>query len=214
MKILIEANVKNKKNLENTSGLILSLKDYSVQSSITYTLEEIKEIVKTNPTLEIFINLNKNFFNDEIENLKDLFILKYIDCEIGYETEWLFEQKLTLKANIVIPEYKDRIQALKTAKNKLFNLSNIKTQDNANNTYNNGEQVTKQVILPLNEESAEPNSVTTATPTINSDERSATRVEDLRPADLKIQIDEIERTRKFLMDKLLGEFKNLFMGVY
>ena len=42
MKILIEANVKNKKNLENTSGLILSLKDYSVQSSITYTLEEIK----------------------------------------------------------------------------------------------------------------------------------------------------------------------------
>ena len=154
-----------------------------------------------------------DIFN-EIENLKDLFILKYIDCEIGYETEWLFEQKLILKANIVIPEYKDRIQALKTAENKLFNLANIKTQDNANNTYNNGEQVTKQVVLPLNEESAEPNSVTTATPTINSDERSATRVEDLRPADLKIQIDEIERTRKFLMDKLLGEFKNLFMGVY
>ena len=74
MKILIEANVKNKKNLENTSGLILSLKDYSVQSSITYTLEEIKEIVKTNPTLEIFINLNKNFFNDEIENLKEVLL--------------------------------------------------------------------------------------------------------------------------------------------
>ena len=96
----------------------------------------------------------------------------------------------------------------------MFNLANIKTQDNANNTYNNGEQVTKQVILPLNEESAEPNSVTTATPTINSEERSVTRVEDLRPADLKMQIDELERTRKFLMDKLLGEFKNLFMGVY
>lgn len=74
MKILIEANVKNKKNLENTSGLILSLKDYSVQSSITYTLEEIKEIVKTNPTLEIFINLNKNFFNDEIETLKEVLL--------------------------------------------------------------------------------------------------------------------------------------------
>ena len=74
MKILIEANVKNKKNLENTSGLILSLKDYSVQSSITYTLEEIKEIVKTNPTLEIFINLNKNFFNDEIFALRDKLI--------------------------------------------------------------------------------------------------------------------------------------------
>ena len=35
-----------------------------------------------------------DIFN-EIESLKDLFILKYIDCEIGYETEWLFEQKRT-----------------------------------------------------------------------------------------------------------------------
>ena len=60
---------------------------------------------------------------DEIENLKDLFILKYIDCEIGYETEWLFEQKLILKANIVIPEYKDRIQALKTA--ELYPLQTV-----------------------------------------------------------------------------------------
>lgn len=154
-----------------------------------------------------------DIFND-IENLKDLFILKYIDCEIGYETEWLFEQKLILKANIVIPEYKDRINALKTAKNKLFNLTSIKTQDNANNTYNNGEQVTKQVILPLNEETAEPNSVTTATPTINSDIRNLTRTEELRPNEIKLQIDEIEKTSQFLMNKLLGEFKNLFMGVY
>ena len=151
---------------------------------------------------------------NEIDNFKDLFILKYIDCEIGYETEWLFEQKLILKSNIVIPEYKDRIDALKTAENKLFNLTSIKTQDSANNTYNNGEQVTKQVILPLNEESGEPNSVTTATPTINSDERNLTRIEDLRPNDLKLQIDELEKTKQFLMDKLLGEFKNLFMGVY
>lgn len=154
-----------------------------------------------------------DIFN-EIENLKDLFILKYIDCEIGYETEWLFERKLILKANIVIPEYKDRINALKTAKNKLFNLTSIKTQDNANNTYNNGEQVTKQVILPLNEETAEPNSVTTATPTINSDIRNLTRTEELRPNEIKLQIDEIEKTSQFLMNKLLGEFKNLFMGVY
>lgn len=154
-----------------------------------------------------------DIFN-EIENLKDLFILKYIDCEIGYETEWLFEQKLILKANIVIPEYKDHINALKTAKNKLFNLTSVKTQDNATNTYNNGEQVTKQVILPLNEETAEPNSVTTATPTINSDVRNLTRTEELRPNEIKLQIDEIEKTSQFLMNKLLGEFKNLFMGVY
>ena len=71
MKILVEGNAQNKKLLSATDGLILSLQDYSVQSSKTYTLSEIKEIVKNNPSLEIFVNLNKNFFNPEIENLKE-----------------------------------------------------------------------------------------------------------------------------------------------
>ena len=70
MKILVEGNIENKELIKNTDGLILSLKDYSVQSSMTYTLEEIKEIAKNNLSLEIFVNLNKNFFNNDIENLK------------------------------------------------------------------------------------------------------------------------------------------------
>lgn len=70
MKILVEGNIKNKELLKNTDGLILSLKDYSVQSSTTYTLEEIKEITTNNSSLEIFVNVNKNFFNNDIEDLK------------------------------------------------------------------------------------------------------------------------------------------------
>lgn len=105
MKILIEANVKNKKLLENTSGLILSLKDYSVQSSITYTLEEIKEVVRANPSLEIFVNLNKNFFNAEIESLKEvLLILDSLNIKgiFFYDLALLqLKKELNLKTDLV-----------------------------------------------------------------------------------------------------------------
>lgn len=74
MKILVEGNVENKNILKNTDGLILSLKDYSAQSSKTYTLEEIKDIIKKNPSLEIFVNINKNFFNNDINNLKEILL--------------------------------------------------------------------------------------------------------------------------------------------
>ena len=72
MKILIEQSTKNTDLSKYTDGLILSLKNYSSQSYLTYTFEEIEQIIKDNPDKEIFINLNKNFFNDEIESLKEI----------------------------------------------------------------------------------------------------------------------------------------------
>ena len=74
MKILIEESTKNTDLSKYTDGLILSLKNYSSQSYLTYTFEEIEQIIKDNPDKEIFINLNKNFFNDEIESLKEILL--------------------------------------------------------------------------------------------------------------------------------------------
>ena len=74
MKILIEQSTKNTDLSKYTDGLILSLKNYSSQSYLTYTFEEIEQIIKNNPDKEIFINLNKNFFNDEIESLKEILL--------------------------------------------------------------------------------------------------------------------------------------------
>lgn len=74
MKILIEQSTKNTDLSKYTDGLILSLKNYSSQSYLTYTFEEIEQIIKDNPAKEIFINLNKNFFNDEIESLKEILL--------------------------------------------------------------------------------------------------------------------------------------------
>ena len=77
MKLLIEPSTKNKMYEKEVDGLILSLKDYAVQSPVYYTLEEIKKIKQENSTLEIFININKNILNEDIEDLKK--ILKELD---------------------------------------------------------------------------------------------------------------------------------------
>ena len=73
MKLLIEKNTSNFDKLK-TDGIILSLKDYSVQSTIYYDLDEIKDIIKKYPKLEVFIKMNKNIFNDEIDKLKEMLI--------------------------------------------------------------------------------------------------------------------------------------------
>lgn len=73
MKLLIEKNTSNFDNLK-TDGIILALKDYSVQSTTYYDLDEIKDIINKYPKLEVFIKMNKNIFNDEIDKLKEMLI--------------------------------------------------------------------------------------------------------------------------------------------
>ena len=51
----------------------------------------------------------------QITDFDKYFLARYIDREIGFETETLFEIKLEGKADLVIPLYKDRILALNTA---------------------------------------------------------------------------------------------------
>ena len=57
----------------------------------------------------------------QIEGFEDLFIGEYCDRELGFETPVLFTIKLETKANIVIPEYKQRIDTLKALRENLSN---------------------------------------------------------------------------------------------
>lgn len=77
MKVLIEPKTKEKIYKEQVDGLIISLKDYAIQSEVYYTKEEIKKLIEENNDLEIFVNINKNIFNNEIEDLKQILI--YLD---------------------------------------------------------------------------------------------------------------------------------------
>ncbi|MDO5393494.1 MAG: U32 family peptidase [Mycoplasmatota bacterium] len=76
MKLIIEPSNKKNLYLDKVDGIILSLQDYSVQSPVYYSLEEIKKIV-TSTDKEIFININKNLSNNDITNLTE--VLKELD---------------------------------------------------------------------------------------------------------------------------------------
>lgn len=104
MKILIEPITKQNK-YEDADGIILALKDYSVQSMNYYSIDEIKTIKDNNPTKEIFISINKNLMNEDIEPLSN--ILKEIDnLNVNgiffYDTAVLqLHRELNLKTDLV-----------------------------------------------------------------------------------------------------------------
>lgn len=73
MRLLIEVSNKNNLYLDNVDGIILALDNYSVESIVSFSVSEIKEI-KNNTSKEIFVKINKNLMNDDIEKVKDILI--------------------------------------------------------------------------------------------------------------------------------------------
>ena len=73
MKLLIEVSNKNNLYLDICDGIILALDNYSVESVVSFSLDEIKDIRK-NTSKEIFIKINKNLMNDDIDVVKNILI--------------------------------------------------------------------------------------------------------------------------------------------
>lgn len=73
MKLLIEVCDKNNLYLDDVSGIILPLDKYSVESTCFFTMEEIKDI-KSKCNCEVFVKINKNLENDDIEDIKNILI--------------------------------------------------------------------------------------------------------------------------------------------
>lgn len=55
-------------------NFLLSLKDFSVESKEVFSLDEIQKIRTCYGDIHIWVNVNKNMFNDELETLKDVLI--------------------------------------------------------------------------------------------------------------------------------------------
>lgn len=76
MKLLIEVHNKEHLPLASSDGIILPLMDYAVESTTYFSLEEIKDI-RNKYFGEIFIKINKNLLNDDINMI--IPILKELD---------------------------------------------------------------------------------------------------------------------------------------
>ena len=71
MKVLVEvASKKISRYVDSCDALLLGLEKFSVLNSVTFSLDEIENIVKSYPDLEIFVKMDKNIFNDEIDEIR------------------------------------------------------------------------------------------------------------------------------------------------
>ena len=73
MKLLIEVSQKDNLYLDNTDGIILALDNYSVESIVSFSVDEIKQI-KNSTSKEIFVKINKNLMNEDIEKVRSILI--------------------------------------------------------------------------------------------------------------------------------------------
>lgn len=151
---------------------------------------------------------------NKIEGFEDLFVAKYCDHEIGFETDDLFSVKLELKAELVMQAYKDRIDARAIYWLKVPNPTKVHYEA-INTYYNMGAQKVKSTELPFDSASAAPNLINENEAYQNSD--NGTR----RHEDNGESVDEVMKMLDFLnkdvttlVEKCLNEFKPLFMGVY
>lgn len=74
MKLLIETSNKDKLYEDYVDGVILPLEGFAVQSGCYFTYEEIESIVSKNVSFDVFVSINKNMFNKDIEPLKEMLL--------------------------------------------------------------------------------------------------------------------------------------------
>lgn len=71
MKVLVEVASKEISNyIDSCDALLLGLENFSVLNSVTFSLTEIREIINKYPKMEIFVKMDKNIFNDEIDDVR------------------------------------------------------------------------------------------------------------------------------------------------
>ena len=145
----------------------------------------------------------------EIEGFEDLFVARYCDKEIGFETEALFQIKLEERAAIIIPAYVKRIAATEAAWLVVTDPTRTQTR-----TFASGEKRSSSSSIPLNAQTAQPSQTAKAdafTDTDTTTFEGMTPDEAIRRAEY---FQKLDGTVWILLDACLREFENLFMKVY
>lgn len=104
MKLIVEPCSKNINYINSVDGIILPINDYSVEDVCSFSMDEIIDIKKNN-SCKVFVKINKNLFNDDIENVKKILIeldSNFIDGVFFYDLAILqLKKELNLKIDLV-----------------------------------------------------------------------------------------------------------------
>ena len=103
-KLLLEAN-KEIRNIDNFVGIIIGLKNYSVGYKCTVDINDIDDFLNKYKNYEVFLAINKNISNDELEDIKKI-LLKLnktnIKAVLFYDLSILYlKQELNLDLDLV-----------------------------------------------------------------------------------------------------------------
>ncbi len=99
MILLMPDNVDQiKDNTKYYDGVILSIDKYSVNARYTLSINEIKDIIKIIPNKEVFISINKNIENNELDELENI-LLSLNELNI----------KGVLYSDVALVTYKDKL---------------------------------------------------------------------------------------------------------
>mgnify|MGYP003306946557 CR=1 FL=1 len=107
MRLLVEPSFKDSNIFNINKAVILSLVDYSVQGFCYFTIDEIIDIKNKYKDIEIFVSLNKNFLNHEVEGLKEVLIkLNNMDIE---KLAQAWKKNIIQSSNIYVYKEKNEI---------------------------------------------------------------------------------------------------------
>ena len=73
MKLIVEPCNKEINYIDKIDGIILAIENYAVESTCYFNLDEIIKI-KKNSSIEVFVKLNKNLFNEDLEKVRDILV--------------------------------------------------------------------------------------------------------------------------------------------
>lgn len=75
VKKLVIPTTKDLKKLESyCDGFILGITDLCINCSLTFTMDEVKEIIQHYPNKEFFISVNKNMHQQDLPHLKEVLL--------------------------------------------------------------------------------------------------------------------------------------------
>lgn len=142
-----------------------------------------------------------SFDVDDFPNLKNRFFARYCDHEIGFETPLLFKIKFEALADSKIPLYVQAVQSLKVSDASVADPIKKSKMD-----YGNTKVTTTE--LPFDASSSSPSSVNDSDEYTNKSESSGyTLSEAIAQSEWNEMIRDME-------ERLIDEFKNLFMRIY
>lgn len=152
-----------------------------------------------------------------IDGFEDIFKERYCGNEIGFETEMLFAMKLDMRAKIVMPVYKNKLEIVSLALTGLKQPSKCRYETRAYGLVEStNESNSENVDLPFNVETAKPAS----TAHVKGDASTKAHTDYVEfKNDISIDeqlriVNELNREARLIIEDCLKEFKPLFMGVY